>query len=113
MLYALLPFKYCLLALETWPTVGVVELRRVALLLLSLFPLGLVFEEVPADLIQLSGSDAMCMFSGNYSSASRGAYIMTCCSALKTYVLLVSILLLSRSGEPQRNQFVRLLAIHL
>jgi hypothetical protein len=34
---------------ETWPTVVVVELRRVARLLLSRLPLGLVFDKVLVD----------------------------------------------------------------
>jgi hypothetical protein len=61
-LYTLLTLEYWLLALETLPTVGVVELRCIALILLSRFPLGLVFEEVSADLIQLRGSDAVVCF---------------------------------------------------
>jgi hypothetical protein len=49
-LYPLMPLECWLLALDTRPTVGIVELRRVARLLLSGLPLGLVFDEVLADL---------------------------------------------------------------
>jgi hypothetical protein len=48
-LHPLLPLECCLLALETQPTVDVVELRCVALVLLSRLTLGLVFDEVLAD----------------------------------------------------------------